>query len=173
MRLDERYRVLRFAETDEVDEQAVLDLWAREGVLTGAPAEERLAQLECVAIENDAGLVGVSTTYLAPSDQLRGQMWHYRTFVSADHRHENLARHLLFRTTLALQDRFVSGSDTRAPGMVMQIENEAIKQRWSHGIWLVPGADWDGPQWPFIGENQRGDHVRVHWFPGAEAPLPD
>jgi hypothetical protein len=24
----------------------------------------------------------------------------------------------------------------------------------------------------FIGENDRGDHVRVHYFPGAEAPGP-
>jgi hypothetical protein len=173
VRLDSRYRVLWFADTDEVDEDAVLDLWAREAGLVGAPARERLAELACVALEADDGLVGVSTAYLADNAQLRTPMWHYRTFVSAGHRQENLARHLLHGTTIGLEERFVSGADTRAPGMVMYIENEALRQRWSHGIWIVPDDDWDGAGWPFIGANERGDHARVHWFAGAQAPLPE
>jgi len=172
MRLDERYGVLWFADTDEVDEQAVLDLWAREAGLSGPPAQERLTQLACVALERDDGLVGISTAFLAHSAQLRTDMWHYRTFVSAGHREENLARHLLDGTTRGLERRFTSGADTRAPGMVMQIENRALRERWSHGSWIDVTPNWEGAEWPFIGENERGDHVRVQWFAGAEAPLP-
>jgi hypothetical protein len=172
--LDPGYKVLRFADAGAVDEQAVLDLWAREAGVTGAAAQERLSQLACVALHEQAGLVGMSTTYLARSDQLRMQIWHYRTFVSADHRNENLARALLEQTTEHLQSQFVSGSDTRAGGMVMHIENRALRERWSNGVWVHPETPWDGEKWPwpFIGESERGDHVRVHWFPGAKAPLP-
>jgi hypothetical protein len=174
MMLEEGYRVLWFADTDEVDEAAVLDLWAREAGVTGAAATDRLSELACVAVHEDDGLVGVSTAYLARSEQLRTDMWHYRTFVSAEHRNENLARKLLVDTTDKVQERFVSGEDTRACGMVMHIENVALRQRWRNGVWVHPETPWDGEKWPwpFIGEDQRGSHVRVHWFPGARAPLP-
>jgi hypothetical protein len=175
MKLDDRYRVLAFADADEVDEQAAINFWLRQGAMSPEVASERIAQLACVAVDRDAGLVGVSTAYLARSEQLRTQMWHYRVFVGADHRAENISRHLLVQTTLGLQGRFVTGEDTRAPGMVMEIENEGVKRRWNFGVWHDPAVtEWDGRTWPwtFIGENRRGDHVRVHWFPGAEVPLP-
>jgi hypothetical protein len=174
VRLDERYRVLQFADADEIGEQDVIDFWDREAGLPSSVIAERIDQLAWVALERDAGLAGVSTTYLARNEQLRTQMWHYRTFVGAAHRYGNLARHLLLQTTLELEERFVSGRDTRAPGMVMHIEHEGMKRRWNYGVWVVvTDVDYEGPPWPFIGENERGDHVRVHWFPGAQAPLPD
>jgi hypothetical protein len=168
------YRVLWFADNDEVDEQTVLDLWAREAGVVGDAAQKRLSELACVAVAPDGSLAGVSTAYLARNDQLRADMWHYRTFVGAAHRNENLARHLLADTSEHLQRRFLSGTETRAQGMVMHIENEALRQRWNQGVWVSPAFPWDGEKWPwpFIGDSPRGDHVRVQWFPGAKAPLP-
>ena len=175
MRVDDRYRVLWFADTDEVAEEDVIALWTAQAGLPRDVAEARISELACVALEDDAGLVGVSTAYLDRSEQLRAQMWHYRTFVGEGHRHENLARALLVGTTEVLQDRYVAGEDTRAAGMVMQIENEGLKRRWNRGVWHDPRVvEWDGRKWPwpFIADGPHAEHVRVHWFPGAQAPLP-
>jgi hypothetical protein len=152
----------------------VIDFWLREAAMPAETASKRVAELACVALDDDDGVVGVSTAYLAHNQQLRTTMWHFRLFVGATHRWENLSRHLLEGMTLRFQERFESGEDTRAPGALMEIENEGVKRRWNFGVWHDPAVtEWDGRKWPwhFIGENQRGDHVRVHWFPGAKAPL--
>jgi hypothetical protein len=169
VKLEERYRVVAFADADDVGERDVIDLWERHNVVSGAKAVERARQVARVVVDAEDGLVGVSTVYLAPSSQLRTPMWHFRTFVASAHRHADLARHLLHLTTMDLEDAFTSGRDTRAPGMVMHIQNEGIKRYWNQGLWIHPV--WPGAQWPFIGDNKRGDHVRVHWFRGARAPL--
>ncbi len=33
-------------------------------------------------------------------------------------------------------------------------------------------AYWPPSDFTFIGENQRGHHRRVHYFPGARVPIP-
>jgi hypothetical protein len=33
-------------------------------------------------------------------------------------------------------------------------------------------ALWLPADFTFIGENELGAHVRVHWFPGARVPTP-
>jgi hypothetical protein len=53
----------------------------------------------------------------------------------------------------------------------MEIENPEVKAARSEAVW---SADWaPGVRYTFIGENEKGDHVRVHWFPGALVPPPD
>jgi len=171
MALDQQYRTLRFADTDEVGEREVIELWERQGVLRGPRAAERAREVARVALDAENRLVGVSTVYLDRSAQLRTQMWHYRTYVHPDHRHSDVARNLLHETTVDLDQAFSSGRDTRAPGMVMYIQNEGIKRYWNQGRWINPPI-WVGSEWPFIGESRHGEHVRVHWFPRAHAPLP-
>jgi hypothetical protein len=168
--LGESYRVLPFSAADEVDENDVIELWDREGVVPRAVGAERVSELACVGLDRDDGLVGVSTAYLAASPQLRTEMWHYRTFVTADHRHGNLARYLLRETRLYLEQRFASGEDTRAPGILFEIENEEIKKLFREAVWEHEMSA--GVQYIFIGENAKRDHLRVHYFPGALAPLP-
>jgi hypothetical protein len=58
----------------------------------------------------------------------------------------------------------VSGADTRAAGIVFEVQNEGLK--------LINDATWLPTDFTFIGESRRGDHVRVHYFPGAVAPEP-
>ena len=46
---------------------------------------------------------------------------------------------------------------------IYEVENEGLKRHFDDALSLPT-------DFTFIGENQRGDHVRVHYFPGALAP---
>lgn len=166
---EERFRVLLFDEADEIDEATVIDFWAAEQAMPAAAAQERVGEVVAVALEQGR-LVGVSTAYLSWSEQLRTQMWHYRTFVGAEHRRSLLGLALLRQSRFHLESQFESGRDTRAPGIMIELENAELKSARTEAVWK---ADWAGPiSWTFIGENARRDHVRVYYFPGALAPLP-
>ena len=65
-----------------------------------------------------------------------------------------------------LEERFVKGEDTRAGGIIYEVENPGLKSYFNKALWLPT-------DFTFIGENERGDHVRVHYFPGATVPPPD
>ncbi len=162
--LEDRYSLAPFQEAD-VDPEDVLDLWRREQVLTEAQATQRIHDVHLVATERDGGVVGVSSAYLKRNEQLRMNLWYYRAYVSKAHRESSLAAHLAVQGRDVLEDRFVSGGDTRAPGIVYEVENDGVKRYFNRGLWLHM-------DFIFIGENQRGDHVRVHWFPGARVPPP-
>jgi hypothetical protein len=97
--------------------------------------------------------------------QLRTERWHYRTYVARGHRMSNLAAQLIFANRDRLEERFTGGEDTRAPGVLFELENEGMKRYFNKALWLP--ADFT-----FIGENERGDHVRVHYFPGARVDPP-
>jgi hypothetical protein len=80
-------------------------------------------------------------------------------------RHSNLAGRLALAVQDHLRRRFVDGEDTRAAGMAMEIENDGLKTYFNRALWLPLNFH-------FIGEAPHGAHVRVHYFPGARAPLP-
>jgi hypothetical protein len=92
-------------------------------------------------------------------------LWHYRTYVAIAGRHQNLMGRLALAVRDHLEQRFVDGEDTRAVGMAYEIENEGLKTYFNRALWLPLNCY-------FIGSNAKGDHVRVHYFPGARVPLP-
>jgi hypothetical protein len=161
--LGDRYRIEPLAQSGEVTHDDVLALWATEGAVPEAEAERRMHEVLMVAIERDTGLAGVSTVYLERNSQLRMDLWHYRTYVAPPHRHGQLAIQLLWHSRDHLKQRYLSGENTRASGMIMEVENEGLRRYFNKAYWLYS-------DFTFIGENERGDHVRVHYFPGAKAP---
>ena len=154
-----------FAEQDEVSEQDVIDLWAREGAVEGEEARRRILEVLLVGIDEEAGVVGVSSAYLQRNAQLDAQLWYYRAFVANDFRMGSLAILLALQGRDLLKQRFVEGADTRGEGLIYEVENPGLKAAFNHAIWRPT-------LFTFIGENERGDHVRVHWFPGARASSP-
>jgi hypothetical protein len=164
------YRIARFAEAPEVSADDVLSLWRAEGALPEAEARTRVAEVAFVGVDGAGALVAVSTAYLAPNAQLRAQVWHCRAFVAGAHRESDIATRLVRETRRHLEGRFVSGEDPRAPGILMEVENPLLKRFANQAVWARPISP--GVGWTFIGENQRGDHLRVYWFPGARAPGP-
>ena len=137
--LEERYRVQSLAESSEVGPEDVVRFWSREGAVPDeAEASRRVREVQLVATEHEEGVVGVSSLYLQQSPQLRMDMWHYRTYVSRAHRHSNVAAQLIFANRDLAEARFLRGQDTRAPGIVFELENEGLKKVLQQGA-LAPG----------------------------------
>jgi hypothetical protein len=163
--LEDQYRIVPLAEAEGASADDVLALWAREAAVPEAEAQRRVHEVHLVAIDGTDGVVGVSSAYLQRSAQLGLDLWYYRAFVAKAHRRSSLAVHLALQGRDLLEGRFVNGEDTRAPGIIYEVENPGLKQYFNKALWLPT-------EFTFIGENERGDHVRVHYFPGAEAPGP-
>lgn len=163
--IDARYRIERFAEQEIVDDQALIDFWAREGALAGEEAERRVREVLLVATSENGELVGVSSAYLQRSPRLRLDLWCYRLFVARAHRLSNVGFHMAMLDREHLRQRYLTGEDPRAAGIVWEVENEGVKRYLEEAVWLPYDAT-------FLGENRRGAQVRVHYFPGAHAPEP-
>ena len=163
--LADGYRVLDVGESGTVGLDDVVAFWEREGALGGVEARRRASEVLVVATGPDGGVVGVVTAYVQRSERLRMDLWHYRLFVAADHRRSNVARHLVERANDLLEQRFVTGEDTRASGVAVEIENDELKRLRNEAVQPRTGSI-------FIGENDRGDHLRVRYFPGVLAPAP-
>ena len=110
-------------------------------------------------------LVGVSSAYLQRNEQLGMDLWYYRAFVAREHRRSGMALSLAMTGRDYLTEQFTSGRDRRCAGMIFEVENDGLKRFFNGALWMPTG-------FTFIGENSRGDHVRVRYFPGAQAPLP-
>ena len=152
------YRIVEAA-----DPQAVLDFWRREDAMPEEIAERRVGDVRLVALDEHAAIAAVSSAYLRFNEQLRLPMWYFRVFVGASHRRHDLAERLAYAGRDQLAQAFVSGGDRRASGIVYELESLELAH--------APEARWREIKFTFIGENEYGEHVRVHYFPGARAPL--
>ena len=159
------YRIVPFADQDAVRPDDLVAMWTREGVLPEAEARRRVDEVMLVAIADDGELAGVTTRYLQHNEQLRMDLWYVRAFTAEAYRKSAIATALAVRGREYLEQRFVSGTDTRAAGLIYEVESELLKR-------IFPNAIWKPADVLFIGENAQGAHVRVHYFPGALAPEP-
>lgn len=157
------FDIVPFAGQDAVGADDIVALWTREGALPEAEARRRVDEVLLVAIDRNNTLAGVSTRYLQHNEQLRMDLWYYRAFVAHAHRKSFAATALAVRGRELLEEAFVSGRDTRAPGLIYEVESELLKQLFPNPIWFPADV-------LLIGDNERGAHVRVHYFPGAIAP---
>jgi hypothetical protein len=163
--LEPSYRIVPFAEQDEISQDEVLALWEREHVVPVAEARRRILEVLLIAIHGEAELAGVSSAYLQRNPQLDMHLWYYRAFVAQAHRKSNIAVQLALQGRDLLQERYVSGADTRGAGVIYEVENLGLQDYFNQALWFPTLLT-------FIGENKRGAHVRVRYFPGALAPDP-
>ncbi len=163
--LEGDHRIERLADSADVTVDDVLALWQRENALAPEEALRRVHEVELVAVSGDEGVVGVSSAYLQRNARLRMDLWYYRTFVAESHRRSNVAAQLLFGTRDVLERRFTTGEDRRAGAMIFELENIGLMRSRNKAQWLRAG-------FTFIGENDYGHHVRIHYFEGAEVPPP-
>ncbi len=159
------YRVEPFAEQSLVSSEDAIALWTSEGVLGPEEAQRRVSEIVLVATDAEQRLSGICTAYLQHNQQLRTELWYFRAFVASAHRQFNLAVTLALQGRDHLVNRYVSGSDRRGIGIIFEVENRGLQR-------AFPEARWMPTNFLFIGENEHGAHVRVHYFPGAHAPEP-
>ena len=164
--LDPGYSIDAFDSADAEAVEDVLALWRQERAVTGAEAQRRVHEVLLVARTVDGGqVVGVTTTPLHHSTRLGMDLWYLRVFVAEAHRQSNLAVHLAVRGRDLLQERFVSGEDRRGAGLITDVQSDAL-------VRSQPEAVWRRTKLTYIGDNPRGEQVRVRYFPGALAPPP-
>jgi hypothetical protein len=140
-------------------------MWTSEGALPREEAERRVHEVLLVATDQQRELAAVCTAYLQRNAQLGLDMWHLRTYTAMAHRMSGVATLLTLVARDHLQIRYVSGLDTRASGVILEVENDFLKERFDDVIWYPLYA-------LYIGDNERGDHVRVAYFTGARVPEP-
>lgn len=138
----------------------IIEFWVSHGALSREQAQERVQQVFCVCRHKSGKMAGVSTVYPQFNHQLENSFYYYRSFVAPDHREISLARNLLIFTYDYLNEAFVKGLNTRCIGMVVEVENEYLKNFHNEGIW--PGTGF-----VYVGKTSRGAHVRVWYFEGA------
>ena len=162
--IDERYRVEPYAGDAEVANE-ILAMWARENaVRPEAEAQRRVHEALNVVRDRDTGVVAVSTAFVQRNPQLDMDLWYFRTFVSSAHRNTHIATQLTMHNRDLLERRFQSGEDTRAAGVAFELENPGMRK-------YINTAIWQPVDFIYIGDNDRGVPVRVHYFPGARVPL--
>jgi hypothetical protein len=160
------YRMVPFAETDAVGPEDVVEFWTSERAIPDPrEAERRVEEVRTVALDPEDALAAISTVYLKHNAQLDLDMWHLRGFVGRAHRMGNLATRILWATRDHLREQWEGGVERRAPGVLLEVENQLLMTYFNRAFWVL--SDF----W-FIGESDRGAHVRVHYFPGATAPIP-
>jgi hypothetical protein len=161
--IDERYRVEPYTGDADVTD-AILRLWAREGAVQEAEAQRRVHETLNVVMDRDEDVIALSTAYVERSAQLGMDLWYFRTFVARAHRNTHIATQLTMHNRDLLQRRFTGGEDTRAGGVGFELENEGMRKYLNMAI-------WQPVDFIFVGDNERGVPVRVHYFPGARVPL--
>jgi hypothetical protein len=162
--IDERYRVDPFTGDTEVA-NAILALWSREGVVEESEAQRRVHETLNVVADREEGVIALSTGYVERSAQLGMDLWYFRTFVASAHRNTHVATQLTMHNRDLLERRFTSGEDTRAGGVAFELQNQGMRK-------YINTAIWQPVDFIFVGDNERGDPVRVHYFPGARVPPP-
>jgi hypothetical protein len=164
--LDRSYTTHVFDRGGPVDAEAVVNLWTREDAMPQDEARRRVREVLVVATHGEsADPVGVVTVYLGRSDQLGMDAWYLRAFVAAEHRLTRVAWQLVLAARFELDRRHLTGEDTRAAAMLIEVENQALMHRLDY-------AEWHPADFTFIGETENGSHVRVHFLPGAMVPAP-
>lgn len=173
------YEIFPFAGQTRVSAQDAVMTWVNAGALTREQAEARVAELLLVATGPDGRAVGLCTGYLAQNERLRAEFWHYRLFVLREHRHSGLGISMVMAVCGLFERRYLNGEDRRGVGILTVVENEALKSFARKGRWrdYMQSDDSDARRphpWEFffIGEDAAGGHVRIHYFPGAQAPGP-
>jgi hypothetical protein len=162
--LDPGYRVELFTEQSAVSQEDVIDVWEREGVVDPGTASRRVHEVLLVGVDEHDELAAVSSAYLKRNLRLRMDLWYYRTYTVREHRMSNVGVLLALRSRDHLEHRFATSKDPRGAGLAYEVQNAGLR---THA-----DAFWFPIDIPFLGENERGDHLRVRYFPGARAPGP-
>lgn len=158
------YRIDLFAEQDAFGADDLIALWMREGHIGEDEAHRRVSEVLLVAGAPDGSLAGISTAYINRDPVLELDVWNYRTLIAEQHRKANLARVMAVIGRDHLEHRYVSGAETRPAGVLSEVHSPALRQ--------LDRAVWRATGFTFLGEDARGSHIRIHYFPGAPAPPP-
>ena len=146
----------------EVSAADAVAVWTAQADLPEAEARRRVGELTHVATDAHGALIGMSTTFLARYPPLDLSLWHFRAFVSAEHRRSHLAM-VFLNEAFAHHDARWQRGEAGGAGVLVVAEDEALKRG-------QPQAMWPRTRFAYVGDNVHGWPIRVRYFEGASAP---
>lgn len=159
--LDPKYTLRPF---EPEDAPSVLAMWAAHpGAVPDDVAPNRVDEAVVVATDEHGEVVGVITAFVKRAEWLQLDLLALRAFVARDHRRSNVYIHLGQAVRKELNDRYVSGADRRAVGILTEMEHEARA--------MMPTAVAIGSGISFVAVRPDGALVRAEYF--DDAVLPD
>jgi hypothetical protein len=151
-----------FIEVSSLSEEMSEDvkrLWKENQVMDVQTRNNRLKEIAMLVRSHTGELAGVSTAKKVRSRLFNNNyLFEFRCFIAPAHRQPALDTQLVVKTKDFLE-RSRQQDDEPAIGLVMVVENEALKQ-WTRTVWA--GADFY-----FAGYTSQGHHIRVSWFKDA------
>ena len=124
-------------------------------------ADQRINEVAMVCLDGDA-IVGVATIVRQFMRQQGFEMWFYRTSVSPDHRHVDIARSLANDLFAHMDAHYTKGDPA---GFFYLIEAEVLIKNLPQCVWPTTGA-------VFIGYDALGRQRRIKYFTNAELDRP-
>lgn len=148
----------------EKDREDARRLWVESGAIANEKVvAQRLPQLCVLARKSSGALIGITTAFL--QRRLGQRFYVMRMFVDEGARRNRIGFQLLHEVVQVLEQRFVSGQDRSAIGILFELENPDIQRAHPEAIWPTTG-------FVYIGRTPHGDPVRVRYFQGAMIDQP-
>jgi len=147
---------------DPILADEIATLWLEQKALPDRrQAIERSQQVVFIARGEDGKIAGVSTAYKQLNPQIEHYFYYMRAFVHPDYRDGDIGRIFTRAIVSFFELQYVTGVDKEVIGVFMEIENQFFQKFRRDAIF--PEADF-----VYIGKNERGVHLRVRYFEGAQ-----
>lgn len=148
----------------------LLEFWKRNHAIGDpARAEQRTAEVVCIARGDDGAICAVSTAVIRVLPRLRQPMYYYRLFFSKSVRGQGQVIPFYNRAREVLQAYNAGLPQPESLGVLLELESRYLDAYYKRAY--VPEADST-----FIGYSPRGLQLRVSYFEGVRllppAPLP-
>lgn len=142
-------------------EAEIIQFWLDQKALPSEEeAKKRVPQVAFVARNPANDIVAISTVYPQMSPQLANYLFYARVFVADAARRSHTGQDLLLTAVEFFESRFKEGHNPKIIGLFLEVENAALKQARNQAVWPTTG-------FVYLGQNARGDHLRVRYFEGA------
>ena len=143
----------------EDQREKVKALWRKYRALDEESHVEKRSREIVFAVNNGEDVVAVSTARAMQAPFLNNHYFYeFRCFIDPAFRVPGLDTLLAVRTKTFLEQQ--KDAVTKFKGIVMIIENEALRTQRTKAVW--PASEM-----VFVGYNSKGHHIRVGYFKGA------
>lgn len=143
----------------------IIQFWVGEGVLPEAVAQERVHQVIQVLRQNESkAIIGLVSGQLKYIDAMKMHFYSCRGFVKEAYRSKGLFIKTFRDSYYLLNQDYVSGKNTQASGVFVNIENPLLKNH-NQAIWW--GGDKGEVPYFFMGYSAQGHHIRIAYFTGV------
>ncbi len=147
------------ANTDTIAEE-VLDIWRSHGGPVDVHGLERLRQVVFVVRDSEGRIAGLSTAFRTYVERLRHYFFAVRLMLVPDYRIPGLSAKLLVETRDFLESIHTHDEKDPAIGIITVVEHPGLKRYRTEAIWPASGMI-------YIGNTNKGHHLRVYYFKGA------